>query len=155
MSLFRHPATRLVLAGSLLLVVVVALTSAIAERAAEKEALADALSHALVLRHTDNATYRQILRDLGSPRADDPARWGSVLDELRAGRITELSSATGLGQLLLDNVERYYPKGRAGIGDPVQEAAGMLRYIEASYGNPEVAWGNHSANPRRHHLAAR
>ncbi|MCY1069811.1 hypothetical protein OV090_34035 [Nannocystis sp. RBIL2] len=36
-------------------------------------ALADALSHALVLRHTDNPTYRQILRDLGSPHADDPA----------------------------------------------------------------------------------
>ncbi|MDC0715597.1 acetyl-CoA hydrolase/transferase C-terminal domain-containing protein [Nannocystis bainbridge] len=36
-------------------------------------ALADALSHALVLRHTDNATYRAVLRALGSPRADDPA----------------------------------------------------------------------------------
>ncbi|WAS97384.1 acetyl-CoA hydrolase/transferase C-terminal domain-containing protein [Nannocystis punicea] len=36
-------------------------------------ALADALSHALVLRHTDNPSYRQILRALGSPHADDPA----------------------------------------------------------------------------------
>ncbi len=36
-------------------------------------ALADALCHALVLRHTDNATYRQVLRALSSPHADDPA----------------------------------------------------------------------------------
>ncbi|MFC5570084.1 acetyl-CoA hydrolase/transferase C-terminal domain-containing protein [Lysobacter yangpyeongensis] len=35
--------------------------------------LADALCHALVLRHTDNAAYRAVLRALGSPRADDPA----------------------------------------------------------------------------------
>ncbi|HEU0306815.1 MAG TPA: acetyl-CoA hydrolase/transferase C-terminal domain-containing protein [Lysobacter sp.] len=36
-------------------------------------ALADALCHALVLRHTDNAAYRQVLRALGSPSADDAA----------------------------------------------------------------------------------
>ncbi len=83
-------------------------------------------------------------------RSASPDRWASVHAELRAGRITELSSATGLGQLLLDNVEKYMPAGRAGIGDPVQEAAGMLRYIQAAYGNPEVAWGNHSQNPNRH-----
>ncbi|QNP39783.1 acetyl-CoA hydrolase/transferase C-terminal domain-containing protein [Lysobacter solisilvae (ex Woo and Kim 2020)] len=36
-------------------------------------ALADALCHALVLRHTDNAAYRRVLRALGSPQADAPA----------------------------------------------------------------------------------
>ncbi|MFD4182761.1 acetyl-CoA hydrolase/transferase C-terminal domain-containing protein [Rhodococcus sp. NPDC058514] len=36
-------------------------------------ALADALCHALALRHTDNATYRRVLRALGSPGTDDPA----------------------------------------------------------------------------------
>ena len=36
-------------------------------------ALADALCHALVLRHTDNAAYRRVLRALGSPHADDVA----------------------------------------------------------------------------------
>lgn len=77
----------------------------------------------------------------------DPA---SVHAELKAGKISAKSSATGLGQLLLSNVDKYYPKGRAGIGDPVQEAAGMLAYIKDRYGSPEVAWGNHSANPRRH-----
>jgi len=34
-------------------------------------ALADALCHALVLRHVDNEAYRDVLRALGSPRADD------------------------------------------------------------------------------------
>ncbi|MFC5579282.1 acetyl-CoA hydrolase/transferase C-terminal domain-containing protein [Lysobacter niabensis] len=34
-------------------------------------ALADALCHALVLRHTDNAAYRAVIRALGSPAADD------------------------------------------------------------------------------------
>jgi Putative peptidoglycan binding domain len=77
----------------------------------------------------------------------DPA---SVHAELKSGRISARSSATGLGQLLLSNVDKYYPNGRAGIGDPVQEAAGMLAYIKDRYGSPDVAWGNHSANPRRH-----
>ncbi|MDI9237487.1 acetyl-CoA hydrolase/transferase C-terminal domain-containing protein [Lysobacter sp. LF1] len=36
-------------------------------------ALADALCHALVLRHTDNAGYRAVLRALGVPTAEDPA----------------------------------------------------------------------------------
>ncbi|GAB3347805.1 acetyl-CoA hydrolase/transferase C-terminal domain-containing protein [Lysobacter tyrosinilyticus] len=34
-------------------------------------ALADALCHALVLRHTDNRAYHRVLTALGSPRADD------------------------------------------------------------------------------------
>lgn len=39
-------------------------------------ALADALCHALALRHTDNAAYRRVLAALGSPAADDPALGG-------------------------------------------------------------------------------
>lgn len=35
-------------------------------------ALADALCHALVLRHTDNAGYRAVLRALGAPASEDP-----------------------------------------------------------------------------------
>lgn len=73
-------------------------------------------------------------------RARDPSRWGEVHNELRNGRITARSSATGLGQLLLNNVERYYPDGRRGIGNPVSEAAGMLSYIKDRYGSPERAW---------------
>lgn len=83
-------------------------------------------------------------------RANDASQWGAIHDELRNGNITAASSATGLGQLLSSNVEKYYPNGVAGIGDPVQEAAGMMSYVKERYGNPDVAWGNHSANPRRH-----
>jgi acyl-CoA hydrolase len=36
-------------------------------------ALADALCHALVLRHTDNGAYRAVLRALGAPDADNAA----------------------------------------------------------------------------------
>lgn len=67
--------------------------------------------------------------------------------ELRAGIISARSSATGIGQLLLSNVDAYYPSGRAGIGDPVEEAVGMLRYIDARYGSPSAAWAAYG----RHH----
>lgn len=77
-------------------------------------------------------------------RANDRSQWDDIHNELKNGRITARSSATGLGQLLLSNVDRYYPNGRAGIGDPVQEAAGMLRYIQSRYGSPEVAWARYN-----------
>ena len=80
-------------------------------------------------------------------RSRDPSQWGSVHDELRAGRKTERSSATGLGQLLLSNVERYYPSGRQGIGNPMEEAVGMMRYIQDRYGSPDAAWAQYG---RRH-----
>lgn len=73
-------------------------------------------------------------------RKTDHSQWDNVHRELRAGRITARSSATGLGQLLLRNVDAYYPNGRAGIGDPLQEAAGMMGYIRDRYGSPEAAW---------------
>lgn len=73
-------------------------------------------------------------------RARDPSQWGSVHDELKSGRITARSSATGLGQLLLSNVDRYYPSGRQGIGNPMEEAVGMMRYIQDRYGSPDAAW---------------
>lgn len=79
-------------------------------------------------------------------RAGDPSQWGSVHDELRAGRITARSSATGLGQLLLRNVDTYYPSGRAGIGNPVEEAAGMMAYIRDRYGSPAEAWRQYGVN---------
>jgi LysM repeat protein len=79
-------------------------------------------------------------------RSRDPSRWGEVHNELRQGRKTARSSATGLGQLLLSNVDRHYPNGRAGIGDPLQEAAGMLSYIKERYGSPERAWAQYGRN---------
>lgn len=79
-----------------------------------------------------NYTYGQ--------RAKDRAAWPSIWAELRRGDKSARSSATGLGQLLLSNVDRYYPRGRAGIGDALDEAMGMLRYIHDRYGAPERAW---------------
>ena len=79
-------------------------------------------------------------------RANDPSQWGDIHAELRAGQKTARSSATGLGQLLLDNVDRHYPSGRAGIGNPVEEAAGMLSYIQERYGNPENAWAQYGVH---------
>lgn len=49
------------------------------------------------------------------------------------------STASGLGQLLLENVDRYYPSGRKGIGDPIEEAIGFMKYIHDRYGSPDVA----------------
>lgn len=80
-------------------------------------------------------------------RARDPSQWDNIHAELRAGRKTTRSSATGLGQLLLANVDRYYPSGRAGIGNPLEEATGMLRYIADRYGSPDNAWAQYG---RRH-----
>lgn len=61
--------------------------------------------------------------------ANDESQWGRIHDQLRAGRITARSSATGLGQLLLRNVRKYYPSGVDGIGVPLEEARGMIRYV--------------------------
>lgn len=78
------------------------------------------------------------------------SRWPEIWAELREGRMTGRqfehagklvrSSATGLGQLTLPNVRLYYPSGVRGIGVPIEEATGMLKYIEARYGNPKMAW---------------
>lgn len=65
--------------------------------------------------------------------------WPAIHSELQAGKITAKSSATGLGQLLLRNVDKYYPAGRDGIGDALQEAAGMLAYIRDRYETPKNA----------------
>lgn len=66
--------------------------------------------------------------------------WPKVWEDLRAGRLPEHSSATGLGQLTYSNVKAYYPSGPAGIGIAIEEAVGMLRYIKARYGDPQTAW---------------
>lgn len=73
-------------------------------------------------------------------RSEDKSRWASVHDELRRGIKPPHSSATGLGQLIISNVDAYYPSGSAGIGVAVEEAVGMLRYIRKRYGTPAEAW---------------
>jgi hypothetical protein len=65
--------------------------------------------------------------------------WPEVWDELRSGIISTKSSATGLGQLLSSNANIFYPDKLNGIGDPVNEATGFMRYIKSRYGSPAVA----------------
>lgn len=74
-------------------------------------------------------------------------KWHSVdsfkeqaLSSTKNNPIGTVSTASGLGQLLLSNVDKYYPEGRKGIWDPLNEAVWMLRYIKDRYGNPDVAW---------------
>ena len=67
------------------------------------------------------------------------AEWPLVWARLRAGEVWTKSTATGLGQLLTSNAKKYYPDGLAGIGDPMNEAVGFLRYIADRYGSPDVA----------------
>jgi hypothetical protein len=72
------------------------------------------------------------------------ARWPTeVWARLRAGEVWTKSTATGLGQLLTSNAKAKYPHGLDGIGQPLDEAVGMLRYIEDRYGSPETALKMH------------
>jgi len=92
------------------------------------------------------------------PKAKWPQAWALIKQVAKARIATgknvsfpTSSSATGLGQLLAmpewdkygklhkSNVMRFYPQGLDGIGDPVNEAVGMLKYIASRYGSPEVA----------------
>lgn len=49
------------------------------------------------------------------------------------------STASGLWQLLLSNVDKYYPSWRKWIWDPIEEAIWFINYIKDRYGSPEVA----------------
>jgi len=83
-------------------------------------------------------------------KKSDRSRWKEVHNELKRGEITARSSASGLGQLILVNVKSYYPSGVDGLGNELEEAVGMMLYVEARYETPEIAWGNHGQNPNRH-----
>lgn len=50
------------------------------------------------------------------------------------------STASWLWQLLLSNVDKYYPDWRNGIWNPLSEAVGFVRYIVDRYWTPEIAW---------------
>ncbi len=80
------------------------------------------------------------------PVAKTPELWDAVHQKIRKGEtggFLARSTATGLGQLVAANVDRYYPSGREGIGDCREEAVGMLRYIRTRYGSPNTAWSCH------------
>lgn len=81
----------------------------------------------------------------GRMRSDE-SRHREVHAELQLGVRSTRSTATGLGQLLLANVDAHYPSGRKGIGEPLEEAIGMLRYIKERYGTPDAAWARYNRN---------
>ena len=104
-----------------------------------------------------NYTYGKVKSP--NSRGQWPGVWAktrSVARQRRAQKknvsMGHSSSATGLGQLLAlpivhdngkisaSNVEKFYPDGLDGIGDPINEAVGFLRYIAARYGSPDVAY---------------
>jgi LysM repeat protein len=78
-------------------------------------------------------------------RANRTSEWPAIHAELQRGRISAVSSATGIGQLLLSNVERHYPSGRDGINVPLEEARGMLSYIQERHRTPDQAWRNYNS----------
>lgn len=86
--------------------------------------------------------------EIGNPSNSE--KWGEIHDEIRSGRRRpnrperKSSTATGLGQLLVGNVDMYYPSGRAGIGNAEEEAIGMLKYIKARHIDPDNAWANYN-----------
>ena len=71
-----------------------------------------------------------------------PSLWPKVWEVIRADKgnsYTGISShATGLGQLQPSNMKAYQPSGIKGVGDPLEEAIGLLRYIADRYGSPAV-----------------
>ncbi len=72
--------------------------------------------------------------------------WPEVHEEIRQGIKGAKSTATGMGQFIISNVDMYYPDGRAGVGDALNEATGMLRYVRDRYGDPARALEFHIAN---------
>lgn len=74
-------------------------------------------------------------------------QWPALWSHLRAGgEPPKGRGATGLGQLILTSVDKHYPDGRAGIGDPWNEAVGMLSYLNARWKSPDRALQCYEAN---------
>lgn len=85
------------------------------------------------------------------PRVWQAIREGTWQSMVMSQYRSNPSSATGLGQLTQTNIKlknadgsfKYYPNGLTGIGSPIEEAIGMLRYIKERYGSPSAAWTFH------------
>lgn len=75
---------------------------------------------------------------------DTPSLWPPVWKVIREGNAKKSytgigSHAAGLGQLQPSNMQPFQPSGVKGVGIPIEEAVGMLRYIADRYGSPDVA----------------
>ena len=79
-------------------------------------------------------------------KIQNQAYWPGVWSNLHAGgKPPKGRGATGLGQLVLTSVDKHYPDGRKGIGNPMSEAVGMLSYLNARWKSPERAIECHKA----------
>lgn len=75
----------------------------------------------------------------------DRSSWPRVWEVIRAGNAKPSytgirSHAAGLGQLQPSGMAKFQPSGLRGIGDALEEAVGMLRYIKDRYGSMDAAW---------------
>lgn len=83
----------------------------------------------------------------GITKKENKGQWPAIWSHLRAGGDPPKGrGATGLGQLVLTSADRHYPDGRAGIGDPWNEAVGMLSYLNARWKSPDRAIECYKAN---------
>jgi hypothetical protein len=114
-----------------------------------RDAAAAALTYPVLDRYPPGSPEQIALFEAAARAAGLPVEWArsSALANIirresdgRVGVKNPSSSASGIGQLIDENVLRFYPSGRAGVGDPLEEAIGMLRYIASRYGTPERAW---------------
>lgn len=70
--------------------------------------------------------------------------WSSSWEISR--KLWTVSNATWLWQMLISNVDIYYPEWRNGIWKPLNEAVWMLRYVKDRYWTPENALDFHIRN---------
>lgn len=97
-----------------------------------------------------NYLWKPWMQDQGLD-PNDHASWPAVWDVIRRGdarpSFTGINShAAGLGQLQPGAMAKYQPDGIKGVGDPFNEAVGMLRYISDRYGTMDAAqefWAAH------------
>ncbi len=70
--------------------------------------------------------------------------WSSSWEISR--KLWTVSNATWIWQMLISNVDKYYPEWRKGIWKPLNEAVWMLKYVKDRYGTPESALDFHDRN---------
>jgi hypothetical protein len=110
---------------------------------------AEAASYPVLSRYPPGSAEQVALFHAAAKKSGLPVEWArspalaNIIRRESDGRVglqNPKSSASGIGQLINENIDRFYPSGRAGKGVPIEEAIGMLKYIKSRYGTPERAW---------------